>query len=116
MIVFFKSNFSARSCREVILRIVSDWSTSINDILKCRGDPVSLHDLMTASVGIAVVDELHNFDLLKCGKSSRRHRAVRSRRIREKVMRIDRNLPRKMHGDQAPKARKSRPYVLKAMH
>ena len=37
-----------------------------------------------ASVGIAVVDELHNFDLEKCGKSSRRHRAVCSRRIRGK--------------------------------
>ena len=36
----------------------------------------------TTSVGIAAVDELHNFDLEKCGKSSRRHRAVRSRRIR----------------------------------
>ena len=35
----------------------------------------------TASVGIAVVDELHNFDLEKCDKSSRRHRAVSSRRI-----------------------------------
>ena len=32
----------------------------------------------TASVGIAVADKLHNFDLEKCGKSSRRHRAVRS--------------------------------------
>ena len=38
----------------------------------------------TASVGIAVVDELHNFDLEKCGKSSRCHRAVHSRRIRGK--------------------------------
>ena len=38
----------------------------------------------TASVGIAVVDELHNFDLEKYGKSSRRHRAARSRRIRGK--------------------------------
>ena len=38
----------------------------------------------TASVGIAVVDELQNFDLEKCGKSSHRHRAVRSRRMREK--------------------------------
>ena len=37
-----------------------------------------------ASVGVAVVDGLHNFDLEKCGKSSRRHRAVRSRRIRGK--------------------------------
>ena len=36
----------------------------------------------TASVGIAVVDGLHNFYLEKCGKSSRRHRTVRSRRIR----------------------------------
>ena len=34
----------------------------------------------TASVGITFVDELHNFDLKKCGKSSRRHRAVRSQR------------------------------------
>ena len=38
----------------------------------------------TASVGIAVVDELHDFDLEKCGKSSRRHRAIRSQRIRGK--------------------------------
>ena len=37
-----------------------------------------------ASVGIEVVDELHNFDLEKSGKSSRSHRAVRSRRIRGK--------------------------------
>ena len=29
----------------------------------------------TASVGITFVDELHNFE--KCGKSSRRQRAVR---------------------------------------
>ena len=38
----------------------------------------------TASLGIAVVDELHSFDLEKCGKSSRRDRALRSRRIRGK--------------------------------
>ena len=50
----------------------------------------------TASGGIAVVDELHDFDLEKCGKSSRRHRAIRSQRIRGKWMRIDRNLPKKM--------------------
>ena len=35
----------------------------------------------TVSVGVAVVDELHNFDLEKCGESSHRHRAVGSRRI-----------------------------------
>ena len=35
----------------------------------------------TASVGITFVDELHNLDLEKCGKSSRRHRAVRIRTI-----------------------------------
>ena len=34
-----------------------------------------------ASVGITFVDELYNLNLEKCGKSSRRHRAVRSRRI-----------------------------------
>ena len=33
---FFKSNFSARSCRAVILRKVADWSALINDIFKCR--------------------------------------------------------------------------------
>ena len=40
----------------------------------------------TASMGNMFVDELHNFDLDKSGKSSRRHRAVRrrSRRIRGK--------------------------------
>ena len=32
----------------------------------------------TASVGVAVVDEMHNFDPEKYGKSFRRHRAVRS--------------------------------------
>ena len=32
---FLKSNFSARSCRAVILRKVSDWSALINDTLKC---------------------------------------------------------------------------------
>ena len=69
-----------------------------------------------ASVGIEVVDELHNFDLEKSGKSSRSHRAVRSRTIRGKWTRIDRNLPRKMHGGQAPKARKSHPCIVKTMH
>ena len=37
-----------------------------------------------ASADITFVDKLHNFDLEKCGKSSRRHRAVRSGRIRGK--------------------------------
>ena len=38
----------------------------------------------TSSVGNMFVNELHNFALEKIGKSSRRHRAVRSRRIKGK--------------------------------
>ena len=45
---------------------------------------MTLYDNSTASVGITFVDELQNFDLEKCGKSSPRRRAVRGRRIRRK--------------------------------
>ena len=38
----------------------------------------------TASVGNMFIDELHNFDLEKSGKSSRRYRAVCSQTIRGK--------------------------------
>ena len=95
MRVLLKSNFSARSCRAVILRKVSDWLALINDIFKMSDLAATTSHDNTASVGITFVDKLHNLSLEKCGKSSRRHRAVRSRRIRGKSMRIVRNLSRK---------------------
>ena len=68
----------------LFLRKVSDWSALINDILKMSDLAATTSYDNTASLGITFVDELHNLNLEKCGKSSCRQRAVRSRRIRGK--------------------------------
>ena len=81
------NDFSTKSCREIISRKISDWSALINDIKISNLVPIPSVQFITsydntASVGIMFVDELYNFDVVKCGKSYRRHRAVRSRRIK----------------------------------
>ena len=68
----------------------------------------------TASVGITFIDELHNFDLEKCGKVP----VVTRLYVVEELEESERESTEMSQGfgGEAPKARKFRPCVVKTMH
>ena len=65
-----------------------------------------------ASVGIAVVDELHNFELDKCGKVP----VVSGLYVVEEEESEPEPKSPQEDGGQAPKAQKTRPFGVKTMH